>query len=175
MHVQQFFLDGLALASYLIGCQESGQAVVVDPERDVETYLKAAKQARLTITHALETHTHADFVSGACELAERAGATVVAGAEAKLGFPHQALDDGETLEIGTISITALHTPGHTPEHLSYVVGPADHEAQLVLTGDTLFVGSVGRPDLLGEEATETLADQLYGSLFDRLLRLDDTV
>ncbi len=184
--------DSLAQAAYLIGCQKTGEALVIDPERDVERYIDAAAREGLRITHIAETHIHADFLSGARELAERTGARLHLSAEggpdwnyrwldSKVGggsYKRQILSDGDTFAVGAIRIQALHTPGHTPEHMSYLVtdlgGGAD-EPMGIVTGDFVFVGDVGRPDLLEsaagmEGAADPAARKLYTSLriFDAL-------
>ncbi|MCA1560257.1 MAG: MBL fold metallo-hydrolase [Acidobacteria bacterium] len=170
---QRFFEDGLAHSSYLLGCPRAREAVVIDPRRDVDVYVDAARQHGLTITHAIETHIHADFVSGARELAA-IGARPVAGPGAALRFDHHEARDGETLKIGDLSLRLLHTPGHTPEHVT-IVATDPGGAIRAFTGDTLFVGAVGRPDLLGEQLTRALAADLYDSLFHKLLPLGDVV
>ena len=177
MEFQQFYLGCLAHASYLIG--SDGQAAVVDPRRDVDEYLEEAKARGLTITFVVETHLHADFVSGYRELAERTGAKVVFGAKAEVLFPHWAVREGDEIRVGHVALQVLETPGHTPESISLVV--IDHakgpEARMVLTGDTLFIGDVGRPDLAGGRglSPEAMAGMLYDSLHGKLLKLDDAV
>ncbi len=179
MLFEQYYLDCLSHASYLIGDPTSGRAVVVDPQRDVARYLDDAAAAGLTISHVIETHFHADFLSGHLELAAATGAEIVYGAAAdgRVEFPIVTMADGQHLSLGTVDLEILETPGHTPESISIVVrehGP-DDAPYGVLTGDTLFVGDVGRPDLLasvGYEA-EDLARQLYRSLHDKLLVLPD--
>ena len=168
----RIFDEGLAHSSYVVACDRTRLAAVVDPRRDVDVYVELAAQRGLTITHAIDTHIHADFVSGSRELAER-GARVIAGPGAGLGFPSEEVQDGGLLAIGDVRMQTLHTPGHTPEHISLLFreGDTDH----VLTGDTLFVGAVGRPDLLGEERSRELAGQLHASLMDKLLALPDPV
>ena len=170
---QRFFDEGLAQSSFLIVCPRTRQAAVVDPRRDVDIYVAAARQQGLTIAWAIETHVHADFVSGSRELAA-AGAGVIGGPGAGLQFPWHEARDGERIALGDITLTLLHTPGHTPEHISILVEEPG-EPRRVLTGDTLFVGAVGRPDLLGAEQARGLAGQLYESLYTRLLGLDDDV
>jgi hydroxyacylglutathione hydrolase len=170
---RRFFDEGLAQSSYLLACQRTRTAVVIDPRRDIDEYLEAASQSGLTITHAIETHVHADFVSGARELAAL-GAITVAGPGAGLRFDHLQAADRTTLRVGDIELTVLHTPGHTPEHISILAREPGQPARL-FTGDTLFVGAVGRPDLLGEAVTRQLAGELFDSLFTRLLALDDDV
>lgn len=154
MYFERFFDTGLAQASYLIGCQQSGEAIVIDPIRDVDRYLVAAEREGMNITYVTETHVHADFVSGARQLAAAAGAHLALseeGGEAwSARFPHIPLHHADEITVGNIVIHVLHTPGHTPEHLSFLVTDraAGSEPVMVLTGDFLFVGDVGRPDLL---------------------------
>jgi glyoxylase-like metal-dependent hydrolase (beta-lactamase superfamily II)/rhodanese-related sulfurtransferase len=172
---EQFYLSCLAHASYLVGDQ--GEAVVVDPQRDVDQYIEAARAKGLSIRYVLETHLHADFVSGHRELAERTGATIVLGARAGATFPHRAVKDGEQLTVGRVRITVLETPGHTPEGVCYLVedgGDPSAPARL-LTGDTLFVGDVGRPDLVTSKGftDRDMAGMLYDSLHRKILRLPD--
>jgi hydroxyacylglutathione hydrolase len=170
---QRFSDEGLAQSSYLIACERTREAVVVDPRRDIDVFVDSARRHQLTIVYAVETHTHADFVSGARELAEL-GARVVAGPGADLQFSFHEASHRETLRIGDIVFELLHTPGHTPEHISVLVRENENPAR-VLTGDTLFVGAVGRPDLLGPEQARALAGELYDSLFGTLLTLGDDV
>ena len=169
---QRFFDEGLAQASFLVGCDRTKQAVVIDPRRDAAVYAAAAKQAGLTIATAIETHVHADFVSGARDLHET-GVRVITGPGAGLHYPHHEVKDGEQLAVGDVMLTFLHTPGHTPEHISVLVD-APGEPSRLFTGDLLFVGSVGRPDLLGEAQTRQLADQLFDSL-NRVMALDGAI
>jgi hydroxyacylglutathione hydrolase len=176
MEFEQFYLGCLAQASYLIG--SDGEAAVVDPRRDVDVYIEAAKAKGLQIRHVIETHLHADFVSGHRELAERTGAKIYFGAKAGAKFPHVAVRDGDEIRMGRVTLKFLETPGHTPESVSVVV--TDHAKSnapyAVLTGDTLFIGDVGRPDLLGAKASpDELAGKLYDSLHDKLLKLPDAV
>jgi len=174
MHLRQFYVGCLAHASYLIG--DGGEAVVVDPSRDIEMYLDEAAVQGLRITWVLETHLHADFVSGHRELAARTGATIGIGARAEAGFPHRALRDGDQIMIGGTRIVALETPGHTPESLSFAVfeRAADPQPVGVLTGDTLFVGDVGRVDILSSRLpVAELAGLMYDSLHRKLLTLPD--
>jgi hydroxyacylglutathione hydrolase len=175
MYFEQFYLGCLAHASYMLASE--GEAVVVDPQRDVELYLKAAADHGVTIRHVFETHLHADFVSGHRELAARTGAKIYMGAEAGATLPHVAVRDGFELRVGKISIRVLETPGHTPESICLVV--TDHEKSsepcAVLTGDTLFIGDVGRPDLSPRHTPAQLAGLLYDSLHDKLLALPDSV
>lgn len=169
----RIFDDGLAQSSYVIACNRTGQAAIVDPRRDVDVYVEFARRSNLVIRYAIETHVHADFVSGARELAAL-GATVVSGPGAGLKFQHHEAQPGETFQLGDIAIRMLHTPGHTPEHVSVLVEEPG-EVKRVLTGDTLFVGAVGRPDLLGPDRARELAGQLHVSLQETLLTLGDDV
>ena len=169
---QRFFDEGLAQASFLVGCDRTRQAVVIDPRRDTSVYSAAARLHGATIVAAIETHVHADFVSGARELAEK-GARVIAGPGSNLAFDHTEVRDGEQLAIGDLAITFLHTPGHTPEHISVLAALPRQPARL-FTGDLLFVGGVGRPDLLGEAQTRRLASDLFDSL-QRVMSLHDDV
>jgi hydroxyacylglutathione hydrolase len=174
MYFEQFYLACLAQASYMIG--SDGEAAVVDPRRDVQIYLDAARQRGLAIKHVIETHLHADFVSGHRELARRTGAKIYFGAEARAKFPHVAVREGDEIRVGKIALRFLETPGHTPESVSVlVIDPeAPVEPYAVLTGDTLFIGDVGRPDLLGARmSAEELAGRLYDSLHEKLLKLPD--
>jgi hydroxyacylglutathione hydrolase len=170
---ERFFDAGLAQTAYLIACPRTREAAVVDPPRDIDAIVTTARQHGLWIAYAIETHLHADFVSGARELAAL-GARVVAGPGADLKFPFHEARDREQIRLGDIPLEMLHTPGHTPEHISILVRETDQPARL-LTGDTLFVGAVGRPDLLGADQARQLADQLYESLFERILSLDDDI
>ncbi len=177
MYFKQFYLGCLAHASYLIG--SNGEAVVVDPQRDVEQYIEEAAAHGLTITHVLETHLHADFVSGHRELADRTGADIIFGEKARVTFPHRAVKGGDEVRIGGISLRILETPGHTPESICVLVDdPMQPTAPTkLLTGDTLFIGDVGRPDLAGSKgftATE-MAGMLFDSLHTKLMTLDDSV
>lgn len=162
--------EGLGNSSYLVDVGD-GRAVVVDPERDPIPYLAAAERRGLTITHTVETHLHADFVSGSRELAAR-GAVVVAAADAGLAFPHRALTDGDRVDLGGLTLQALATPGHTPEHLSYLL--IDGTRPLALfSGGSLLVAAVARTDLVAPEQTEHLARALWRSLRQRVLALPD--
>jgi rhodanese-related sulfurtransferase/glyoxylase-like metal-dependent hydrolase (beta-lactamase superfamily II) len=177
MYFKQFYLGCLAQASYLIG--DDGEAAVVDPRRDVEEYLQEAARLGARIKYVIETHLHADFVSGHRELAEKTGAQIVFGARAAAGVPHRPVSDGDELRVGAVLLRILETPGHTPESISVLAfeKAGDAQPQLVLTGDTLFIGDVGRPDLVGKQglSPETMAAALYDSLHQKLLRLPDSV
>ncbi|MFD7641987.1 rhodanese-like domain-containing protein [Kitasatospora sp. NPDC059795] len=174
----QFYLDCLSHASYLVGDRTTGRAVVVDPQRDVQDYLDTAAQHGLTIERVIETHIHADFLSGHLELAERAGARISYGSVAALDFDTDPLADGERLGLGEVELEILHTPGHTPESICVVVRehPDDALPYGVLTGDTLFIGDVGRPDLLSSRgrSAEEMGRLLYRSTRALLTLPDDT-
>jgi hydroxyacylglutathione hydrolase len=172
--------EGIAELSYLVGDDEEGVAAVFDPRADCDVYIDAAREAGVAITHIFETHIHADLVSGSRELAARLdSAKIYASGEggAKYGFDPEKIKDGDRFEFGEVLVTARHTPGHTPEHMSYLLAETDHpdEPWAVLTGDSLFVSSAGRPDLLGEKHTKQLAEQQFHTLHDFYLKLPDHV
>ncbi len=175
MYFEQFYLGCLAHASYMIG--SNGEAAVIDPQRDVEIYLKAAAENGLKIRHIFETHLHADFVSGHKELAERTGARIYIGAKAGATFPHVAVCDGSEVRFGSCTISVLETPGHTPESICLLVSDSEKRSApwAVLTGDTLFIGDVGRPDLSKAFTPQQLAAMLYDSLHRKLMTLPDDV
>jgi len=173
VQVERFFLGCLAHASYMVGSE--GVAAVIDPQRDVDIYLQAAAEKGWTIEHIIETHLHADFVSGHHELADRTGARIYLGAGSGAEFPHRAVRDGDEVRFGRCTLRFLQTPGHTLESICVLLQdagapglPAD-----LFTGDTLFVGDVGRPDLSGTHTPQQLAELLYGSLHQKLLTLSD--
>ena len=178
MILKQFYLPCLAHASYLIGDEQTGTAAVVDPQRDTDQYIAFAAGHALKIKHVFLTHLHADFVAGHLELRDRVGATIYLGAAAKAGYAFTPLRDGDILEFGHVRLQILETPGHTPESISIVVydrNTSDTQPHAVLTGDTLFIGDVGRPDLraaLGWSATQ-LGGLLFDSVHDKLLALPD--
>src|SRR6266540_640172 len=171
----QHYLACLSHASYLIGDETSGRAVVVDPRRDVGVYLDEAAASGLTVERVIETHIHADFLSGHLEIAARTGAVIGYGEVADVEFPIERLHDGQRITLGEVTLEILATPGHTPESICIVVyeHPDDTVPYGVLTGDTLFVGDVGRPDLLASSGADLSADalarRLYHSLHDKLL------
>ena len=175
MYFEQFYLGCLAHASYMIGSE--GEAVVVDPQRDVDLYLKAADEHHLKIKYIFETHLHADFVSGHRELAARTGAQICIGAAAGAAFPHLALRDGSQVRVGNVLIRTLETPGHTPEGTCLVITDEEKSSRpyAVLTGDTLFIGDVGRPDLSKTHTPQELAGLMYDSLHQKLMALPDDV
>lgn len=181
MIFERLEVKDLAHYSYIVGCESAKKVAVVDPKRDVDDYLDFAARHGLTITHVLETHIHADYASGAPELAARTGAAhCVSGKDAGENFEaryrHRDLFDGDAIEIGSVRIQTLYTPGHTPEHIAFLVYDAAvsaTEPTLMLSGDFLFIGSLGRPDLLGEDAKRALAVELYESVTKRIADLPD--
>ncbi|MDX9759401.1 MAG: rhodanese-like domain-containing protein [Bacteroidota bacterium] len=168
MYFQHIYETGLAQASYLIGCQATGEAVVIDPRRDIDVYLEAAEKNRLRITHIAETHIHADFLSGSRELAAATGATMYlsdeGGADWAYQFDHVGLRDGDQFTVGNLRFDVLHTPGHTPEHISFLLTdlPASAQPVMLFSGDFVFVGDVGRPDLL-EKAAGVAGTRVQGA------------
>lgn len=168
---------GLAHLSYIVGDEDAGICAVIDPRRDVSVYIDLARRNNCRITHIFETHIHADFVSGGRELAAQTGAVIVGGISDDYAFEVHQAREGETFELGGLTLGVLHTPGHTPEHISLTVkgGKGSQEMWGVFTGDTLFAGEVGRPDLLGEGSAEGLARQLFHTLHEKLFTLGDEV
>jgi glyoxylase-like metal-dependent hydrolase (beta-lactamase superfamily II)/rhodanese-related sulfurtransferase len=181
MYFKQFYLGCLAHASYLIG--SDGEAAVIDPQRDVDQYIAEANAQDLQIKYIIETHLHADFVSGHRELAEKTGAEIVFGKEAGATFPHRAVKDGDHLTIGRAKLRFMETPGHTPESICVLVTEVEAKAggdacvPKLLTGDTLFIGDVGRPDLAGGRGytSQDMAAMMYDSLHKKILTLADDV
>jgi hydroxyacylglutathione hydrolase len=175
--IKPFVDEGLGNSSYLIASEASGLAVLIDPERDVDRYIRAAAGLGLRLTYALDTHLHADFISGARELAAQvADLRPAASANARLAFDYLALHEGDTISLGDLSIGVLATPGHTPEHVSYVVyKPQQQSPTAIFTGGALIVGGAARTDLLGPDQTVPLARQLYHTIHDKLLALSDGV
>ncbi len=174
MLLKHFFLGKIAHSSYILAGKNS--CAVIDPQRDVDFYINEARNMGVDITHILQTHLHADFVSGHMDLAQKTGAKIYVAKSAHCTFDHVALEEGDTIELEDMVLKVLETPGHTPEHLCYVViDKSRSESPVgVFVGDTLFVGDVGRPDLFPDMATE-LAGKLYHSLYDKLLKLPDYV
>ncbi|HJT28108.1 MAG TPA: MBL fold metallo-hydrolase [Pyrinomonadaceae bacterium] len=172
MFFKQFYLGCLAHASYLIGSE--AEAAVVDPQRDVDEYLTEADARGLKIKYVIETHLHADFVSGHQEIAARTGAQIIFGEKAGVEFAHRAVKDGEEIKMGNVVLRFMETPGHTPEGICILV-TAPGEPQKLLTGDTLFIGDVGRPDLAGGKGytPQMMAEMMYDSLHGKLLKLPD--
>lgn len=177
MLFKQFYLGCLAHASYLIG--SDGEAAVVDPQRDVDEYLEEAAAHGLEIKYVIETHLHADFVSGHQEIAARTGAQIIFGEKAEVEFEHQAVRDGEELKLGEVALRFIETPGHTPEGICVLVTDTESpgQPQKLLTGDTLFIGDVGRPDLAGGKGytPQMMAEMMFDSLHGKLLKLPDEV
>jgi hydroxyacylglutathione hydrolase len=196
MYFKQFYLACLAHASYLIGSE--GEAAVIDPQRDVDQYIAEADAQGLKIKYVIETHLHADFVSGHRELAERTGAAIVIGAKAGATFSHRGVQDGDEIKLGNVVLRIMETPGHTPESICVLVSepsqgerakgkgeqgtdinqiPLSPTPQMVLTGDTLFIGDVGRPDLAGGKGytPQMMAAMMYDTLHEKLLNLPDGV
>ena len=180
MFFKQYYLGCLSHASYMIGDEASGEAVVVDPQRDIDQYVADAESQGMRITRVILTHFHADFVAGHIELRDRVGAAIFLGARAEAEYPFTVLREGEPLTVGQVRLEALETPGHTPEGISILVYDLAQDAEQpygVLTGDTLFIGDVGRPDLMASVgmSAEELAGLLYDSLHGKLLPLADAV
>ena len=173
--LEQIYSEGLAQLSYIVGDDAAGVAAVIDPRRDVDIYLTRARELGLRLTHAIETHIHADFVSGSHELKARIGIPMYGGRSDDYQFDYCPLSEGERIDLGQVSLQVMHTPGHTPEHISLLVADASQgDAPFGLfTGDFVFNLDVGRPDLLGEGSEQRLAADLYHSLFDRLAPLGD--
>lgn len=185
MYFQHVYDKSLAQASYFIGCQKAGVALVIDPKRDVDTYLEIARQNNMKITHVAETHIHADFLTGSRELAALTGAGLYlsdeGGPEWQYQFPHTGLKDGVEFRVGNLKIEVLHTPGHTPESISFLLTdlPASDKPVMIFTGDFVFVGDIGRPDLLEKAAglkgtQETGAQQMFKSI-SRFAKLPDYI
>lgn len=175
MFFQHVYDKTLAQASYVIGCQKTGEAIVIDAKRDIDTYLDIAKQNKLNITHVTETHIHADFLAGTRELAAVTGAKMYlsdeGGPDWSYQFDHIGLKDGDSIKVGNLSLQVIHTPGHTPESISFLLtdNPATKEPVMVFTGDFVFVGDIGRPDLLEKAAglkgtQDKGAEEMYNSI-----------
>lgn len=174
MFFYQRFVPGLAIYSYMVGDEKTKQCAVIDATRDVDEFLAIARKEGLRITHALETHVHADFVSGSAELKDRVGGELevvvsgLGGAEWTPPYADRVVGDGDEVGLGSVRLRAVHTPGHTYEHVAWLLFDDTRSSTtpwLIFSGDFLFVGDVGRPDLLGEQARERLAHQLYESVF----------
>jgi hydroxyacylglutathione hydrolase len=177
MTVDRIYTGGLAQVAYLVADEAAGVAAVIDPRRDIETYREWAAERDLRIETILETHVHADFVSGARELAAATGATIFTSRRGEQEFPHHPLDDGDEVAVGRLRLRAFWTPGHTPEHLGYLLIDPDQRPDPIalFSGDVLFVGEIGRPDLLGPEQTQRLVEQLYETVVNHLSQLPDDV
>jgi hydroxyacylglutathione hydrolase len=178
MFLEQFVLEGLGHASYLVGSEETGEALVLDPQRQVDDYLATARDKGLRIRYGIDSHGHNDYLSGLAELATRQRLTLLGSAEAELGYEHQPVHDGEIIEMGEVGIEVLHTPGHTPEHVSLLLydRSAGDEPAILLSGGALLVGDLARPDLLGSrEDAEHAATQFCHTIQEKILRLPDHV
>ena len=173
--LEQIKVEGIAQLSYLVGDDKAGVAAIIDPRRDVDVYLQIARSLGVRITHIIESHIHADFVSGSHELQARIGAPIYTGTSDNYQFDCQQLSEGDKLHLGSVTLQVLHTPGHTPEHISLLVFDSQQgeEPFGIFTGDTIFNLDVGRPDLLGGGTEKDLAAKLYHSLFDKILPLGD--
>lgn len=175
MYFKQITVPGLGCNSYVIGCPGAGQAVVVDPKRDVQDYLDISREEGMRITKIIDTHVHADHVSGSQELRSLTGADICISEYAPVNYEHKKLCEGQVIEFGMVKIEVLYTPGHTPNAVSLLVTDKARSEQpwMILTGDLLFVGSIGRPDLAGEEILEDQVQNLYNSLYKKLAKLPD--
>jgi hydroxyacylglutathione hydrolase len=172
--IQPFVDTGLGNSAYLIGSHETKKGILIDPLRDVDRYLHAASELGLTLTHVLDTHLHADFVSGNREIAHQTGAVIGASADAKVGFEHHPLTEDSFIDLGAFQIRVMSTPGHTPEHVSFLVIEPDNKTPSALfSGGALIVGGAARTDLLTPELTQPLARHLYHTIHDKLLKLPD--
>lgn len=176
MLVKSFIDKGLGNSSYLVASEETRRAVLIDPQRDVDRYIQVAQGLGLTLTHALETHLHADFVSGLREAAAQAGVVIGASAESDLAFEHARLCEGDTISLGDLTLAVMATPGHTPEHISFMLGESGKQTPTaIFTGGALIVGGAARTDLLGHHFTEPLTRLLFHTLHEKLFRLPDEV
>jgi hydroxyacylglutathione hydrolase len=176
MIVKTFVDEGLGNSSYLVASEATGNAALVDPQRDVDRYVQVVDGLGLKLTHAFETHLHADFVSGLRELSEQHKVAIGASAEAQLAFDHLPLCDGDSITLGDLTLSVLATPGHTPEHISLTLTEAGKPTpSAIFTGGALIVGGAARTDLLGPHLTDTLTRFLYHTIHDKLLRLSDEV
>jgi hydroxyacylglutathione hydrolase len=178
MYLQRYYLECLSHASYMVADETTGTAAVIDPQRDVDIYVEDAREHGFRIEHVILTHFHADFVAGHIELRDRVGAKIALGKRAEAEFPFRKLGDGDTIEFGNVRLKALETPGHTPEGISILAYDLEQDAErpkAVFTGDTLFIGDVGRPDLLASigVTADELANMLYDSLQNKLMKLPD--
>ena len=174
--IEPFVDKGLGNSAYLIGSDDTKQGILIDPLRDVDLYLHAASERGLTLTHVLDTHLHADFVSGCREIAHHTRAEIGASAVANVGFEHKPLTEDSVIEMGAFQIRVMTTPGHSPEHISYlIVDPDGKTPSAIFSGGALIVGGAARTDLLGHEHTHSLAHDLYHTIHDKLLKLPDEV
>ena len=177
MFFQQIKVEGLSCFSYVIGCPQAGRAFVVDPKRDSDDYLRIADEQGLTISGIIDTHVHADHISGAHELRAHTGAPIYVSEKAAVDYEHEVLRDGDRFELGSVLIEIMYTPGHTPNSVTLAVSDKARGSspQMILTGDLLFVGSIGRPDLAGGELLDEQITNEYASLHEKLGKLPDLV
>src|SRR6056297_1625371 len=178
MHFSQFYMESLGHASYFVGSEETGEALVLDVRRDVDVYFEEANRQGMRIRYACDTHQHNDYVTGICELPERGDIQLLAGARSELGYAVRGMDDGQRLEMGEVVLEFMHTPGHTPEHISLLVTDRSRgEAPaLLLSGGALLVGDIARPDLLGDaEDARRNAGVFCHTLQEKILELPDYV
>ncbi|HEX6034151.1 MAG TPA: MBL fold metallo-hydrolase [Anaerolineales bacterium] len=174
--IEPFVDTGLGNSAYLVGSHDTKKGILIDPLRDVDRYLHAAAERGIQVTHVLDTHLHADFVSGNRELAHQAGALIAASADSQLGFDYQPLTEESVIDLGAFQIHVMTTPGHTPEHISFLlVEPDSQTPSAVFSGGALIVGGAARTDLLSPELTQPLARQLYHTIHEKLLKLPDSV
>jgi len=172
--IEPFVDSGLGNSAYLIGSHDTKKGILIDPLRDVDRYLYAASGRGIQLTHVLDTHLHADFVSGNREIAHQTGAVIGASAEARVGFDHYPLTEDSIIDLGAFQIRVMTTPGHTPEHISFlIVEPDAKTPSAVFSGGALIVGGAARTDLLSAELTQPLARDLYHTIHDKLLKLPD--
>lgn len=178
MFFEQFFLESLGHASYLVGSEQTGEALVLDPQRQVDQYFEVARAQGLRLRYALDTHGHNDYLSGLAELAARSEVEVLGSAAGTLGYAHRPVGDGETIEMGEVGIEVVHTPGHTPEHLSPLLydGDAGEDPAILLSGGALLVGDLARPDLLGGPEEAAVAARVFCQTIQaKILNLPDYV
>jgi len=175
MYFNQIAVTGLGCLSYAIGCPRAKAMAVVDPKRDIEEYLNISREEGMQITHVFNTHVHADHVSGDQELRAATGADIYIHESAPVQYPHKDLNEGDVFGIGAAKMKVLHTPGHTPNAVSLLVTDTvrSEEPQMLLTGDLLFVGDIGRPDLPGAEILDEQVQNLYHSLYVKLAAYPD--
>ncbi len=174
--VEPFVDTALGNSAYLIGSHATKKGILIDPLRDVDRYLNAASERGLKLTHVLDTHLHADFVSGNREIAHQTGALIGASAEAGVGFDHHPLTEDSVIDLGAFQIRVMTTPGHSPEHISFLLVDSESKAPSALfSGGALIVGGAARTDLLTPEQTEPLTRQLYHTIHDKFLKLPDAV
>ncbi|NJN79574.1 MAG: MBL fold metallo-hydrolase [Anaerolineales bacterium] len=173
--IKPFVDTGLGNSAYLIGSHETKKAVLIDPLRDVDLYLHTASELGLTLTHVLDTHLHADYISGNREIAEQTKAIIGASATAELAFDYAPLTEESIIDLGAFQIHVMTTPGHSPEHISYLIVDEHNKPSALFSGGALIVGGAARTDLLGHEHTHSLAHELYHTIHDKLLKLPDEV